>query len=65
MNTSMLMEDSSFNSRTRLLRANLLQPLKDRETINARLECLVGAYSFFLYFIDLGLASLICFLTFL
>lgn len=27
--------------RTRLLRANLLQPLKDIETINARLDCLV------------------------
>ncbi|XP_058085648.1 DNA mismatch repair protein MSH4 isoform X6 [Magnolia sinica] len=27
-------------SRTRLLRANLLQPLKDIETINARLDCL-------------------------
>lgn len=28
--------------RTRLLRANLLQPLKDIETINARLDCLVS-----------------------
>lgn len=27
---------------TRLLRANLLQPLKDLETINARLDCLVS-----------------------
>ncbi|KZV50723.1 MUTS-like protein 4 [Dorcoceras hygrometricum] len=27
-------------TRTRLLRANLLQPLKDNETINARLDCL-------------------------
>lgn len=30
------------SSRTRLLRANLLQPLKDIETINARLDCLVS-----------------------
>ncbi|KAG2375791.1 DNA mismatch repair protein [Vigna angularis] len=29
-------------TRTRLLRANLLQPLKDIETINARLDCLVN-----------------------
>ncbi|KAF6141600.1 hypothetical protein GIB67_001152 [Kingdonia uniflora] len=29
-----------FLSRTRLLRANLLQPLKDIETVNARLDCL-------------------------
>lgn len=28
--------------RTRLLRANLLQPLKDIETINTRLDCLVS-----------------------
>lgn len=31
-----------FSSRTRLLRANLLQPLKDIKTINARLDCLVS-----------------------
>nr|GMD60026.1 DNA mismatch repair protein MSH4 [Ipomoea batatas] len=29
---------------TRLLRANILQPLKDIETINARLDCLVNAH---------------------
>lgn len=28
--------------RTRLLRANLLQPLKDKNTIDTRLDCLVG-----------------------
>lgn len=33
---------SSFCYRSRLLRANLLQPLKDIETINARLDCLVS-----------------------
>lgn len=31
-----------FIFRSRLLRANLLQPLKDIETINARLDCLVS-----------------------
>ena len=33
---------SSFCYRSRLLPANLLQPLKDIETINARLDCLVS-----------------------
>lgn len=33
---------SSIYYRSRLLRANLLQPLKDIETINARLDCLVS-----------------------
>ncbi|XP_064976313.1 DNA mismatch repair protein MSH4-like isoform X5 [Musa acuminata AAA Group] len=32
--------DNLLYSRARLLRANLLQPLKDIETINARLDCL-------------------------
>ncbi|XP_073308942.1 DNA mismatch repair protein MSH4 isoform X2 [Primulina huaijiensis] len=36
---SMLKTTRTFGG-TRLLRANLLQPLKDIETINARLECL-------------------------
>ena len=30
--------------RTRLLRANLLQPLKDMYTINTRLDCLVSLF---------------------
>ncbi|KAK6935162.1 hypothetical protein RJ641_035317 [Dillenia turbinata] len=34
--------------RTRLLRANLLQPLKDIETINARFNCLVSVKEAFL-----------------
>ena len=33
---------SDFFSRTRILRANLLQPLKDIEAINACLDCLVS-----------------------
>ena len=33
---------SDFFFRTRLLRANLLQPLKDIGTINTRLDCLVS-----------------------
>ena len=32
---------SQLDCRTRLLRANLLQPLKDKNTINTRLDCLV------------------------
>lgn len=38
--------DNLLYSRARLLRANLLQPLKDIETINARLDCLVSIFSF-------------------
>lgn len=46
-NTSLPIQHYSFDivfvpSRTRLLRANLLQPLKDIQTINARLDCLVS-----------------------
>lgn len=33
-----------IHSRGRLLRANLLQPLKDMDTINARLDCLVSIF---------------------
>jgi len=35
--------------RTRLLRANLLQPLKDIETINTRLDCLVSKSKIILF----------------
>ncbi|GJU39474.1 DNA mismatch repair protein MSH4 [Tanacetum coccineum] len=39
-------DDTRGHSSTRLLRANLLQPLKDVQTINAQLDCLVSTPSY-------------------